>query len=352
MELVINDRIRNRKVDFFNEFSLSLQYDSVGSTFGVSFYFDPENNEHKELMCIGHYHICKVTHNNETLLTGNILSQKFTSNSGRTMVVLSGYSLGGVLEDCEIPPSLYPLQSDGLTLKQIATKLLNPFKLSLVVDSEVESIVNSTYATSTAKETQSVKAYLSELTAQKDLILSHNESGNILITKAKTNATPLYKFERGLPANEMELTFNGQGMHSHITVMKQADSDGGNAGEETIRNPYVINSVYRPKVKTQSSGDDNDSNKATRMALRDELKNLTLKIQLDRWELNGKIVKPNNIIEVINPDIYLYKKSKWFIQSIDFKGNEKERTATLNCVLPEVFNNNTPEYLFKGINLH
>jgi prophage tail gpP-like protein len=140
-------------------------------------------------------------------------------------------------------------------------------------------------------------------------------------------------------------------MHSHITVMKQADSNGGNAGEFTIENPYVP-FVYRPKVITQSSGDDNDTEKAARNILSDELKNLKLTIVTDRWEVNGKMLKPNNIISVTNPDIYLYKSADWFIESIDFVGDEKQTTATLHCVLPEVYNGKTPKYLFSGINLH
>jgi len=354
--LKINDRIRNRKIDFFNNFTLGLRFDSIGDTFGFGFYFNPDNAELKELMCIGHYHECEVTYNGETLVTGFTLGQDFTSASVRSFVQITGYSLTGVLADCTIPTSIYPLQSNGLSLKQIAQKLIRPFNLKMVIDSSVEALMNGTFKATTANETQTIERYLSELATQKNIVMSHTEKGELLFTKAKTKQTPILEFDvpngKSLPGTTMKLNFNGQSMHSHITVMKQADSDGGNAGEYTIRNPYVINTVYRPTTITQTSGDDNDTEKAAKTALAAELKNLKLTITTDRWLVDGKILKPNNLVTVINPEIYLYKKSTWFIESIDFTGDETKTTATLHCVLPEVYNGETPVYLFKGINLH
>lgn len=355
MELIINDRIRQRKIDFFNDFSLNLRYDSVGSTFALSFYFDPNNTEHKEVMCIGHYHICKVTHEGETLLTGIILSQKFISETGRKMVALTGYSLCGVLEDCEIPPSLYPLQMQGLNLRQIAQKLLSPFKLKLKVDGSVAGKASEVFEDVTAKESQTIKAFLSELATQKGIVLSHDADGNLLFTKADTTKKPELDFDFSdgtKPSPNMELSFNGQGMHSHITIIREADDEGGNAGEETVRNPYVINTVYRPKVIKQSAGKDNDTPESAKLKLAAELKNIQLKITLDRWDINDKIIKPNTMISVLNPEVYLYKKSLWFVEGVNYKGNHESSTCELTCVRPEVYNGQTPEYLWKGINLH
>jgi prophage tail gpP-like protein len=360
MILKINDRFKNRTVDFFNEFTLNLVHDSVGSTFGFSFYFDPNNPEHKELACVSHYHEVQLEHNNELLLTGYLTSQRFKHSAVKELASFGGYSLPGVLDDCEIPTSLYPLQSDGLTLKEIAEKLIKPFNLKMEIDSSVLDRMNKKFDTSNASESQTIKSYLTELATQKKIIISHNEKGELLFTESKTNKAPLIEFDGRegkttgtiIPATSMELDFNGQGMHSHITLQKQASQDGGNAGEQTIRNPYVIGSVFRPTVKSQSSGDDNDTELAARQALSKELKGMRLVIELDRWEINGKIIKPNNIITVINPEIYIYKKTEWFIESVSFTGNEKENTCTLNCVIPEVYSEKVPVSIFSGINLH
>jgi len=88
-----------------------------------------------------------------------------------------GYSLPGVLGDCEIPPTLYPLQSNSLSLTEIANKLISPFKdnygLEMIVDSAVQSKMSKVFDTSTASESQSIADYLIELASQKDIVITH-----------------------------------------------------------------------------------------------------------------------------------------------------------------------------------
>lgn len=357
MNLKINHRKGVSNVKFFNSFSLNLKYDSIASSFGFSFYFDPTNHEHAELACVSHFHEAIVEHNGETLVTGFILSQSFKSGPVKELSKMGGYSKPGVLEDCEIPTSLYPLQDDGLSLKQIVQKYIAPFRLKLVVD-DIANKDSSTAVTikdktdkeikkTTAKESQNIKSYITELATQRKVVLSHNEKGDILLTEAQTDKKPLFHVEDGLIGTTIELSFNGQGIHSHITVIKEADADGGNAGEFTIRNPYCpVAYVYRPKVIILSSGDDNTIEDAAKNALAAELKNIVLKITTDRWEIDGKIIRPNNIITVKSPECFLYNTSKWFIQEIAFTGDQKSTTAVLNCVLPEVYNNKTPQNIF------
>jgi prophage tail gpP-like protein len=348
MILKINDRIKIRKVDFFNTFNLNLRYDSIASTFAFSFYFDPNNPDHRELSCVSHFHEAIVEHNGETLVTGYILSEVFNSSSVKELVQFGGYSLPGVLEDCEIPYSSYPLESINLSLRQIAQKLLGPFKLKMVIDPAIASLMDVIYDKTTAKESDTIKGYLTELASQRNIIISHTEKGEILFTRAKVNRTPILNFEPGnnsIPFTNMSMSFSGQGLHSEITVVKQANSEGGNEGRYTVQNPYVP-IVYRPKVIIQNSGDDNSTADAARNALAAELKNITLKITTDRWEANGKLIRPNNLITVVNPELFLFKKTNWFIESVDFTGDQQKTTAVITCVLPEVYNGQVPKNIF------
>lgn len=354
ISLIINDRIRDRKVEFFNNFTLDLKYDSIGSSFAFNYFFDPNNQEHIELSVPGHYHVAKIEWKGERLLTGTILSNSTVDDTKKPLINFSGYSLPGVLEDCSIPPDLYPLQSDGLTLREIATKITNRFGLGLVVSSLVASEMDKVIGTTDVKETQKVKQYLAQLTSQRNIILTHDVNGNLVFTRANTIGSPLLNFDRdkgGIPFIKMTTKFNGQGMHSDITAMKQADKDGGNAGESSVTNPYVP-FVFRPLVVTQSSGDDNDTEKVAKMAVSAELKNFTLTIEMDRWVVNDKVIMPNNTIIVKNPDAQIYTPTKFFIESVKLSGDHKTQRATLNCVLPEVYNNQTASYIYENINLH
>lgn len=351
----INDRFLNRRIMHFNEFQLDLVHDSIGSTFNFKFLFDPNNPEHVELTTPGHYHECTVEHDGELLLTGFILNHKFRQSSEPHMAEFAGYSLPGVLEDCEIPTSIYPLQSDGLTLAQIAQKLIRPFRLDMEIDPSVADKMNKIFKKSTASETSKVKDYLVQLASQKNIIISHNAAGNLLFTEAKTEADPIVSFdlsEKTPVGTSFEFDVNGQGMHKYITLQKQASKSGGNAGEQRVRNPLVAGNIFRESVQSQSSGDDNETSDAAERALADQLRNVKLNITTDRWRVNEKIVRPNNTIEIIAPKLFIFHKTRFYIESVSLIGNESQTTATWNCVMPEVYNGKVPKNIFDGINLH
>ena len=349
MRLKVNHRLAAPVYyDYFNKFNFSLRYDAIASAFTFEYYFDPLNQEHAELFAVSHYHEAIIEHNGETLLTGFIVSQKFKSNPQKNLAMIGGYSKTGVLEDCEIPPALYPLQSNGLNLEQIANKICAKFRINVVVDKEVSSKMSKAIKSTIAEHTDSIKNYLSKLTIQRKIVITHNEFGDLVFTEAKTNKEPIFDVIQGTIGTEMELMFDGQKLHSDITVMKESGSGGGNAGQYTIENPFVpVAYTYRPRVVTQSSGDENTIQEYAKQILATEIKSaITLTITTDRWEINGKIIKPNNTIWVENPEIFIYKKTKWFIEEITFTGDEKKTTAVLKCVLPCSYDNSTPENIF------
>lgn len=375
IELVINDRIRNRKISFFNSFAIGLKYNAFSSPFSFDYYFDPDIFESKEMSCIGHYHICKLYHNGELILTGMMLSQAFNHSPTKNLTAIGGYSITGILEDSSIPTNsaidiaisvgnlkikpgeikpYCPLQSDGLSLRQIAEKLLAPFKISMVVDSDVSSQMDEIFGESTAEPKDSIKSYLTALATQKNIIITHDANGNLVFTKIKPNLKSIFYFnvpKGGLPGVKIGLHFNGQQMHSQITVIKQADVDDDNAGESTVTNPYVP-FIFRPKTIIQTSGNDIDTELAAKNALAEELRNLSVTVKLDRWVINDKIIRPGSIISIRDPENYIFNKTDFLIESIDFIGNQREEICTMHCVLPESYNQGTPKYIFKGINLH
>lgn len=350
MVLYIDDRINPRKIDFFNNFNLSLRYDSVGSTFSFSFYYNPDNAEHRDILGLSNYNLVRVEHNGELLLTGFNLNIPLVKSTSRQLVTISGYSVPGVLEDSNIPLSTYPLESLDLTLLEIAQKYCKPFKLVIDVDPSVSDKMNRKYPKITASATQSVKDFICSLASQRNIIVSHNERGHLYFTQAKADSKPIFHFEDGLIGTNMELVFNGQVFHTPISVIKQADSEGGNAAEITIDNPYVPASTqaFRPKVVIQNSGDDISTELCAKNVLAQELKEgIKLKITIDRWLLNdNKIIKPNQVVSVLSPENGIFKKTNFFIEAVDFVGNESTNAATLHCVVPEVYNGKTPKNIF------
>lgn len=342
-------KIKNRKFDFFNKTEVVLKYANIASTFSFSAYFDSESSEHKRLFKPLTYPPVTVeTENGIRLITGVVLGSSFSSEPKQKLASISGYSKTGVLMDCPIPVSEYPIQFDGLSLFEISQKLCKPFGISVILGSNTES-ANDLFDEITSTNTKSIAQFLSETAAQKNLFLTHSSRGNLFIKSTIKTTRPKATFEYGVPGNSLSMSVSGQGMHNEITVQNQASISGNNASEETVRNPFV--SAFRPTTKSQSSGTDTDTVSAVQNALVNEYKKIRLTIKIDRWTWPGtnEIMKPNNIISVHDHDLFLFRKRNFFVEEVALKEDAKNgQTATLKCVIPEVYNGKKPNNIFNG----
>lgn len=377
LKLTINtresDNIKTvQLIDTFNFVKLHLQYDSVASTFEFELSFDPQDKKQREIASVSHIHEASFYYvhlkpgrfqdinydpqvtNDELLMTGFLLSQGFHHSSKPNTVKIGGYSKAGALEDSDISIDKFPLESVGKTFKQIVEAILKTspgkkgFNFGFVVDKlgnqdgntvfEQEQSADKSFDKSTAPESKSIKVYLAELATQKNIVLSHTPQGDLLVTAPNVDGKSILDITTiGMNGvMDIELIYNGQPLHSEITVIRQADEDGGNAAEFTILNPLVP-IVYRPKVVTLTSGNDITIGKAARNELGSELKAISLRVTLDKGVINDKFIFPNNIITVTDPEVYLYNKTRWLIDSIDFEQSSEGEKIVLNCVLPCVY---------------
>jgi len=329
--------IENKRFEFFSDFNVSLAYDQVASTFSIGLYFDPNNADHRRLLRPGSYYKCQLWHERDVLITGYITACTFKHEATEQLAQISGYSLPGLLEDSSILVDDFALQSDGLNLLQITDKFVVAFGLSVTYDSWVFEDLQKTYETSAAKPEQTIREYLGQLATQRNIVLSHTPFGSLHYTRALIdNQVPEYRFLGGQPNISMQLAFNGQPMHSRLQVAKEADMEGGNAGQAEISNPYIP--IYKSQFIEQRDGDDVDTAMVARMARNKQLENIALTITIEDWSMQDNfIIRPNTIISVKNPKIFIFQETEFFIKSVSYKGDAKSATATLQCVLPEVY---------------
>lgn len=356
-------KINGKNLEHFTDISLKRSLDSIASTFSISVRFNAENDDHKELFKpLQYFDIQIYSDSGELLFTGTILNHAFKSDSGFNLAVLSGYSKCGILEDVTIPPSMYPLESINRSLKDIAEKLCNAYGIKIIYNLEGDldidsnytknfdtkikkyvapkrkrkktnnSEVNRVYKKSNADATESVKSYLTKLTSQRNILLSHDNEGNIVLFKPNLKAKPKYYFNKDNTLS-MSSTWNGQAMHSQINVVRQPSAE--NAGVSTVDKVdsfYV--KKYRPTTKVLSSGEDTDTKKAAENEYAAELKNISLSIELEGIFFD---IKPGDLINVHNHEIYSFAYSRWIVSDIDFSINTNENKTNINLQLPESF---------------
>lgn len=378
--------IGNHTIDKYNEVAVSLKYNSVADTWAFKLYFDPNSEAHKAIFKPGANLPCKIYHNNDLVIVGTVKNNSFSSSAKKELPTISGYSTTGKFYKSSVYGGTFivdPQESitDGAiqwvnsSLREIATDIMNSYGFAApVVDDNVAAECDKIYISSTAGVTQTVADYLSVLANDRNVVLSHTIDGRLLFTKCKSissfkstdiaqnvnpvpisnaivgapvfvahsntsvsfNSTPIYHFEPGQTIwTRMDHRFDGEEMHSDINMVGQANDI--NASDSTIKNPYVLNDFTFSRC-VQTSGDDNTTPDTARNQLSEELRAITLSIDIVGWTLNNKLIRPNAIITVLNPECYIYKTTRWFIESVDFKGDTKSETCTINCVLPEVYN--------------
>lgn len=326
-------KINGRFVENFTAISISRSLDSIASTFAFSVRFNPENDDHKELFKPLQYYDCLIySDNNDLLVTGTILNNQFESDAGFNLAVISGYSKSGILEDIATPPKMYPLESNKKTLKEIAERLTKAFGINIVFDASVSNETNQIFSKSTCDATETVKSYLAKLTSQKNLVLSHNNKGEVVILKINTKKKPKYFFSKETILKASS-TWNGQGMHSEINVARQPSIE--NAGVSTVDKvtSFYINK-YRPTTKLLSSGEDTDTKKAAENEYAKELKNIQLKIELHGLYYD---INPGDLLNIHLHEIYSFAYSRWIVSKIDLNIDENSTTTSIELLLPESF---------------
>ena len=349
--------IDGKDVNYFNAGSITLKLDSIASLFEFSAYFKPQEKDYQELFKPLQYKLVEVYNSNDKLIfTGTLLNHRFKSDKGRNMIVISGYSKSGILEDVCVPPSNYPLQSNNKSLYDIATNLCGLFGIKVLVTDQSKSISeskltakqktikpksdlatlkaksNAVFGRTSASPTESVREYLAKLATQKNIVLSHNEFGDVILFQPNYDQLPRYFFTKGNTI-EMSLDFIGQALHSDINIVRQpSDENQGVSTFDVAKNTLV--GKYRPTTKVLSSGEDYQIKDAAKNELASELKAISLVI-----ELQGIFdeIYPGEIVNVHNHYIYCYAYNRFMVESVTMKFDEKSETTTLNCVIPETF---------------
>lgn len=348
-------KIQGKDYSQFDNLTLTRKFNALASSFSFNANFDIENADQRKLFRPYGFRKCEIFSDGILQLTGVILTQKFLDAPQPTLTALSGYSVTGVLQDCQIPTSAYPLQSDNKTLNEIARNLVSKFGLTLV---SKDSAANQVIEISTAKSSQTVLSYISSIAAQKNLVLTHDEQGRVVIAKISSSLKPVASLREQV-GTEMSLECNGQTMHDEATVIRQASLDDDNAGESSERNVFVSQfstnvsptnpsvSNFRPTVKELSSGSNESTITAARNILSNEYRNIKLTIKLDSWYLGDRFVKVGELISVQNPRLYLPNETSFFIESVTYGGDPSKQTAVITAVIPEVYNGAVPVNIFE-----
>lgn len=381
-------KVNGNFYEFFNDVTISTSLDAVASTFAFSGYYDPTNPVHRQLFQPLSYAKVEFFDNDRLISTGRITNHAPVSTSVKNLFLLSGYSLPGVLEDCTLPFTNYrsvesetsfgssdvskvSLESSGLTLEQIINKVCRPFGLKFIVYESVAAECAQVIPKSVCRPEQTAKDYICKLANQKNVVISHDIYGNLIAFRPRVKSAPKL-FLNKQNTLSMNLSVDGQNMHSHITCIRQpekakadndndfANYDEGGGGSslldpdqvnadhvlkisslDTVINPIV--KVFRPLVDVLSAGTFYDTYRAAQNRRASELKSIKINFSLDHWES----ISVGAVVQVENDDIFINGKFNLILESTLISESSGSKVMSGSLVLPETFTGETPVNIFR-----
>ena len=351
---MITIKIDGKSFEVFESFSLDSNLDAVASTFQIALKYSDEDNSFFTPLSFKNI---KIFEDNEIILNGTIINHAFKSDSETNLVIVSGYSIGGVLEDCTIPYELYPLESINKSLKEICDKLLPYFGVEYIIDNSVSHEMNLIFTKSIANPEDNIKSYLSKLASQRNVVICHTQDGKILFFRPNANlkSKGLYDKTNTIGAS---LDVDGQSMQSKLYILRQPTmpklprKKKGDPPRKKVKvrgkfydeieNKLVLN-TKRTSVKLMSSGEDLDTKQAVQNYLMDQLKNIKISIAFHEW----KDLEIGDLIEYKNNELGLKDSVRLMVTSITKSFDVSSNMYEISCNLPEAYAGGSPKNIFK-----
>lgn len=329
----------------FTGYTLQFNIDTMDA-FSFSAPWLEDNEELKKAFEPFAYKKCAVYYRNQLMFTGTLLTPAPSVTPDNRTINPQGYPLCGVLSDCTIPDTKYPLCYRNLTLEQIAKDILQPFGLQAVFDSSS----GAPFEKAESEPGEKVLDFLKKLAGQRGLLFTNTEEGMLRFwqkTGTGLNAT----FKQGeWPFIEAKCEFKPQEMYSHVTGFSKTDNES-NAEKYTYVNSFLTKKgVFRPYsfVAELSDAKANDIEEATKAKAAAMFANaVSYKLSVyGHTDKDGNIFNKDMTVSVYAPAAMIFRETKFLVDSIEFKKSDTQgEITTFKLTLPGSRDNSLPEVL-------
>lgn len=359
IELLINGK------KFANWFDLevTLSVDTFDSV-GFSAPFEPSRSDFRRTFVPFGFAPVQVLLNGDPLFSGTMIDIDPVRNVDSGMVTVQCYAFPAVLEDCTAPTNAGykgrrpkgPLKTEfqkGLTLRQIAQQLCDPFDL----DCEFRGDPGAVFERMSIGVEKKIHEFLVPLAKQRGFVITNTEDGKLLFWKTIARGVPVVQFVEGVPPlTTVRPKFSPRDYHSQITGYAPAKRGKPGGGPSTEFNPWLgklldagapINE-YRPL----SCKFDDTERAAAQEATRAKLGRMFGSMcswdieDLPTWrDSDGKLWDPNTALTLLCPGAMIYKESELLIRQVKLRQSTDKLSASLNVVLPGAWSGEVPSDL-------
>jgi prophage tail gpP-like protein len=327
----------------FTAYTLKLNYDSF-DTFSFSAPYDTGIKELQEITKPFLFKLCEVFYNDILVFKGTLLTPDPELTNESSEITLQGYPLCGVLNDCMIPPTKYPLQCMGINMKGVAEAACDPYCIPVLFDGEI----GANFTEVSIEPTDKIIDFLSRLAKQRNLLFTNNEKGQLLFFNPKVEKTFVTFIEGKSPLISLKPKFNAQNFYSHITGFGKTDAEYPSLAW-TFENKYLIKKgILRHQSLTiedsENISDLENAVKAHAGRMFADCVNFELVCE-NHVNENNEVFQKGMSVCVSAPSAMITTDTTFIARNVTLARTTEGKTSTLTLVLPGSYTGEIPEAL-------
>ena len=330
--------VGGRRFRFWENVRITRALDSV-YTVSLTAPFKHDAEGFSEIFEPFAYKDLNVSVGGERLFTGTAVTVKPTITPKSKTITLSGYSTPGVLMDCPPPKSAFPLEFDGVSLREIATKVCATFGIKVIFEADAGAV----FRLAAIAPGEKIWPFLTKLAQQRNLVMASDADGALVFRKSVGAGNPVARFKQGeVGIRNVEFFSSPQSYYSSITGMPTTVI--GAEGSATVVPNGLLQGVNRPMTYKHPDTGNTDVVDASKAKMGRMFGNVaSWVVDIPTWrDPQGDLWEENTTISLYYPDALILKEFEFVIRSVDMVRNVKGESAKMNVVLPGSFSGETP----------
>ncbi len=329
--------------DGWTDLTFTRNMDTFGS-FQFASVWEPSNQRLRDALRPFSFRTVSAFEGDRLLFTGTILTATPRQSSASRTVSVSGYALPAVLNDCTMPISALPLETDDATLQAVAEQLCAPFGVPVQFDTDP----GPTFPREAIKADENVFGYLVKLAKQRNVLITDTPDGTCKFHTEAPAGQPRATIREGEPGiTSIVPQFNPQEYYSHISGQSLTGfgaPDAAAGDSYTVKNERLTGSL-RPHTFTPPDTAGADVKTAAEAKAGRMFANaVAYSVEVPSWlDPNGAQWEPNTTVLLEAPGAMIYREYEFLVRSVQYALSSDQRRATLTLTLPGAFNGRIPE---------
>lgn len=332
--------IDNNKFSFFTDYSMTFNIDTF-DTFSFSAPFDDSIEIYRDVFRPMSFKPAYIYYSGDLIFTGTLLAPEPSVNPDAKTISISGYSKPGILNDCNMPITSFPLEFNNQTIKQIADIICKPYG----IQNRFLVSPGNPFEKISFEIEKKIFSFLSDLANQRGMLITNDKMGKLVFWLSELG-NPIGNFKEGeLPFISCSPSFDYQNFFSHITGVTTTKEDK-NSESYTYTNNYLIKQGTMRSYNFTAEDMKDSEIKSTVLSKAGYMFGNSVTYNLliyGHKNAKGELFQKNNSITLQSPGAMIYRDTEFLIKSFTMKRTNEGDTTEFTLVLPGAYTGELPE---------